>query len=106
MNLADPSSGPARGTTPPDGVLKSGEVRKVIIDLIGTANRFQASHRIRLDISSSNFAFCDVNPNTGEPPGHQMHEVTALNTVYHERGRPSHLNLPVMPAADVTGRTP
>lgn len=76
------------------------------VDLVGTANRFRAGHRIRVDISSSNFPFFEVNPNTGELPGHQTHEVTALNTVYHDRYRPSHLNLPVMQAASVTARTP
>jgi uncharacterized protein len=79
-------------------LLKPGEVRKVTIDLMGVANRFVAGHRIRLDISSSNFPFFDANPNTGERSGHQTHEVTALNTVYHDRGRASHINLPVMAA--------
>jgi len=82
-------------------LLKPGEIRKVTIDLVGVANRFRTGHRIRVDISSSNFPFFDVNPNTGERPGYQTHETTALNTVYHDRERPSHVNLPVMPAAPV-----
>jgi putative CocE/NonD family hydrolase len=76
-------------------LLKPGEIRKVSIDLVGVANRFRAGHRIRVDISSSNFPFFDVNPNTGERPGYETHETTALNTVYHDRERPSHINLPV-----------
>jgi putative CocE/NonD family hydrolase len=78
-------------------LLKTGEIRKVTIDLVGVANRFRTGHRIRVDISSSNFPFFDVNPNTGERPGNETHEVTALNTLYHDRERPSHINLPVMP---------
>jgi uncharacterized protein len=85
-------------------LLKPGEIRKVTIDLVGVANRFRSGHRIRVDISSSNFPFFDVNPGTGERPGHQTHSVRALNTVYHDRGRPSHINLPVMPAGAVAGR--
>jgi putative CocE/NonD family hydrolase len=98
MNLADRiirvSSGDYASTRT---LLKPGEIRKVTIDLIATASRFQPGHRIRLDISSSNFPFFDVNPNTGERPGHQTHRVTALNTVYHDRARPSRINLPVVP---------
>ncbi len=77
--------------------LKTGEIREVSIDLVGVANRFRAGHQIRVDISSSNFPFFDVNPNTGERSGYQTHEVTALNTVYHDRQRPSHIVLPVVP---------
>lgn len=78
-------------------LLDPGEIRKVTIDLVGTANRFQKGHRIRVDISSSNFPFFDVNPNTGERPGDQTHELRASNTVYHDRRRPSRVNLTVMP---------
>ncbi len=108
MNLADRiirvSSGDDAETR---RLLQPGEVRKVTIDLVGTANRFRAGHRIRVDISSSNFPFFELNPNTGELPAHQTHEATALNTVYHDREHPSHLNLPVMEVAGVarTGQT-
>lgn len=77
-------------------LLKSGEVRKVTIDLLGVGNHFKKGHRIRVDISSSNFPFFDINSNTGERPGYQTHEVVAINTVYHDRDHPSHINLPVM----------
>ena len=79
-------------------LLKPGEIRKVTIDLVGVANRFRTGHRIRVDISSSNFPFFDVNPNTGERSGYETHEITALNTVYHDRERPSHINLPAIAA--------
>ncbi|HUI42156.1 MAG TPA: CocE/NonD family hydrolase [Terriglobia bacterium] len=107
MNLADRIVRVSSGDdTAARSLLKPGEIRNVTIDLVGTANRFGTGHRIRVDISSSNFPFFDVNPNTGERPGHQTHEVTALNTVYHDRARPSHINLPVMPPGAVTARNP
>lgn len=77
-------------------LLKPGEVRKVTIDLLGVANRFKKGHRIRVDISSSNFPFFDVNPNTGERPGYHTHEVVANNIVYHDKDHPSHVNLPII----------
>lgn len=79
--------------------LKTGEIRKVTIDLLGTGNRFAKGHRIRLDISSSNFPYFDVNPNTGDLPGYQTHMVKAINTVYHDQSHPSHINLPILSAA-------
>lgn len=107
MNLADRIIRVSSGDdVASPAFLKPGEIRRVTIDLVGTANRFPKGHRIRVDISSSNFPFFDVNPNTGERPGHQTHEVTALNTVYHDRQRPSHLNLPVMPSRMAAGQNP
>ena len=79
-------------------LLKPAEIREVTVDLVGVANRFRAGHRIRVDISSSNFPYFDVNPNTGERSGYETHAITALNTVYHDRERPSHINLPAMTA--------
>jgi uncharacterized protein len=83
-------------------LLKPGEIRKVSIDLLGVANRFKKGHRIRLDISSSNFPFFDVNPNTGERPGYQTHMAIAMNTVYHDKDHPSHINLPILPVSALT----
>jgi len=80
-------------------LLKPGEVRKVRIDLLGVANRFVKGHRIRVDISSSNFPFFAVNANTGERPGFETHRVVARNTVYHDGAHPSHINLPLLPVS-------
>ena len=76
------------------------EVWRITITLYPTSNRFVRGHRIRLDISSSNFPRFDVNPNTGEPIGRDRRRCVAENTVYHERQRPSHVLLPVIPSAD------
>ena len=75
-----------------------GTVYEFGITLYPTANLFDTGHRIRLDISSSNFPRLDVNPNTGEPLGLNRRTVTAVNTVYHDAARPSHVLLSVVPA--------
>ncbi len=75
-----------------------GEVYEVTLEPFPTANVFKAGHRIRVDVSSSNFPRWDVNPNTGEPLARSRREVTADNTVYHDATRPSKIVLPVLPA--------
>ena len=67
------------------------------ITLYPTSNLFMAGHRIRLDVSSSNFPRFDVNPNTGEAIGRERRRVVADNTVFHERGRESRVVAPVIP---------
>jgi predicted acyl esterase len=62
-----------------------------------TSNLFVAGHRIRLDVSSSNFPRFDVNGNTGENPGRSPVKVSAQNQVYHDADRPSHVMLPIIP---------
>jgi putative CocE/NonD family hydrolase len=74
-----------------------GEVVEITITLYPTSNLFAAGHRIRLDISSSNFPRFDVNPNTGDPLGTERRRVGADNTVFHHAHRPSHVVLPVIP---------
>ncbi len=73
------------------------EIYEIEIDLLGTATRFKKGHRIRLDVSSSNYPFFDVNPNTGERPGHHTHMAPARNSVYHDRMRPSKLQMLILP---------
>ncbi len=74
-----------------------GEVVEVTIELYPTSNLFVAGHRIRVDISSSNFPRFDVNPNTGDNPNVTRRRVVADNTVLHRLDRPSRLVLPVVP---------
>jgi uncharacterized protein len=69
----------------------------VTIELPPTSNLFDVGHRIRVDISSSNWPRLDVNPNTGEPMGRHTHMVVAEQTVYADAERPSHIVLPVIP---------
>ncbi|MCA1651141.1 MAG: CocE/NonD family hydrolase, partial [Acidobacteria bacterium] len=77
-------------------LLKPGEIVPVTIVLYPTSNLFKAGHRIRLDISSSNFPRFDVNPNTGEPLGRHRRWVIAENSVYHDPERTSHIVLPIV----------
>jgi len=81
--------------------LEPGEVAGITVTLYPTSNLFVAGHRIRLDISSSNFPRFDVNPNTGEPIAQERRSVAADNTVYHDAPRPSHIVLPTVGAGPV-----
>jgi len=77
--------------------LKPGTVYKVKLDLWATSNVFLAGHRIRFEVSSSNFPRFDRNLNTGEEQAHASRMVKASNTVVHDREHPSALILPVVP---------
>lgn len=70
-------------------MMTPGEVYKLEFDLFPTANRFAAGHRIRIDLSSSNWPRFDVNPNTGEPLGCHRRLVMADNTIHHGSETPS-----------------
>jgi uncharacterized protein len=74
-----------------------GEVRRIKVTLFPTANRFPPGHRVRLDISSSNFPKFDVNPNSGEPEGLARLRRVAVNSVFADASRPSLVMLPVLP---------
>jgi uncharacterized protein len=79
-------------------MLTPGAVYPFTIEPFPTANVFKKGHRIRVDISSSNFPRFDANPNTGEPLGKNRRMVTADNTIYHSARYPSHIVLPIAPA--------
>ncbi len=81
-------------------LMEPGEVYPVTIKLYPTSNVFKKGHRIRVDISSSNFPRFDLNPNTGEPLNENRRVEAAVNTVYHDRQRPSHILLPTIPRKD------
>jgi len=67
------------------------------IDLWATSNVFRAGHRLRLEVSSSNFPRFDRNLNTGELAANSTKWVTATNTILHDKAHPSALILPIMP---------
>ena len=77
-------------------LLEPGKVYPIHIKLAPTSNLFKAGHKIRIDISSSNFPRLDVNPNTGEPVGQHTHTVVAKNTIFCNKDYPSAINLPVV----------
>jgi putative CocE/NonD family hydrolase len=78
-------------------LMEPGQIYAVTITLPPTSNLFKAGHRIRLDISSSNFPRFDCNPNTGEPIGRHTFTQPADNAVYCAAAHASHILLPVIP---------
>ncbi len=80
-------------------LMKAGEVYRLTIDAGVTSNVFRAGHRIRVEISSSNFPRFDRNPNTGRPVADEKELRKALQSVFHEGDRRSYLVLPVTPPA-------
>jgi uncharacterized protein len=74
-----------------------GTVYPFAIVLYPTSNVFAKGHRVRLDISSSNYPRFDVNPNTGDPLGTSGRSIVAENTLYHDAAHPSYITLPVTP---------
>jgi putative CocE/NonD family hydrolase len=87
-----------RDQAPQRHLLVPGQPYKLLIRPFDTANVFKKGHRIRLDISSSNFPRFDVNPNTGEPLGSNRRQIEVDNAVYHDPQRPSMLTLWLLPA--------
>jgi putative CocE/NonD family hydrolase len=79
-------------------LLEPDKVYELHLDLWATANLFKAGHRIRLEVSSSNFPRFDRNTNTGGTIAEDgPNDLTqAINRVFHDRARPSHLILPVI----------
>ena len=80
-------------------LMQPGTIYPFSIKLYPTSNVFKRGHRIRVDVSSSNFPRFDVNPNTGEPLNDNRRSEVAINTVYHDSLHPSHIVLPIVPAA-------
>jgi uncharacterized protein len=78
--------------------LKPGEIYPITIEMYPTSLVFARGHRIRVDISSSNFPRFDVNPNTGEPLNNNRRWAIADNAIYHDPQHPSHIDLPIIPA--------
>jgi putative CocE/NonD family hydrolase len=82
-------------------LLKPGEVTEFKIDAGVTSNVFQKGHRIRIEISSSNFPRFDRNPNTGKPIADETELVPATQTIHHDHKHESYVLLPVVPEASL-----
>jgi len=78
-------------------LMKPSEIYLFTIEMYPTSLVFQKGHRIRLDISSSNFPRFDVNPNTGEALNDNRRWAIAINTIYHDAQHPSQIVLPIIP---------
>jgi putative CocE/NonD family hydrolase len=79
-------------------LMTPGTVYPITITLYPTANVFKQGHRLRIDVSSSNYPRFDVNPNTGDPLGTYRRMLAVDNTVYHDAQHPSHVLLPIVPS--------
>jgi putative CocE/NonD family hydrolase len=82
--------------------VEPGRVYEYTIQGMVTGNVFRRGHRIRLEVSSSNFPRFDRNPNTGHPIGADAELRPARQTILHDRAHPSHALLPVIPASTAT----
>jgi len=80
--------------------MEPGQVYRVVLGPMNTSNYFAAGHRIRIEVSSSNFPRFDRNLNTGGRNYDESQGVVAHNAVHHSRAYPSSLQLTVVPARD------
>jgi putative CocE/NonD family hydrolase len=85
-----------------DGILRQtydvGDQRaSIVIQLGATSNVFRKGHRIRLDVSSSNFPLFDRNPNTGTPIAFETRAVASIQKIHHDASTPSFVELPIVP---------
>ena len=83
-----------------ESLLEPGQPYRFSIDLWATSNVFKAGHRIRVQVTSSNFPRWDRNPNTGHAMGIDTEADlrTAQQTILHDREHPSHVLLPLVAA--------
>src|SRR5438045_3896737 len=81
-------------------LMTPGQVYEFTIEMYPTSLVFKKGHRIRLDVSSSNFPRFDLNPNTGEPLNDNHCWRVAENSVYHDPQHPSRIILPIIPAGE------
>jgi uncharacterized protein len=74
-----------------------GETYHITVDLWATSNVFLAGHKLRLEVSSSNFPRFDRNLNTGEEQARATRMSKATNVVYHDKVHPSALVVSIVP---------
>jgi putative CocE/NonD family hydrolase len=77
--------------------IQPGEIVEFTVRLGHISQLFRKGHRIRIDITSSNFPTFDRNMNTGNPIGEDAEGIAALQTIYHQAGYASYIDLPVIP---------
>ena len=79
--------------------LEPHQVHAITIRAFPTSNLFRAGHRIRIEVSSSNFPHFDVNPNSDWRVA-DASPVVARNSIFVDRDHPSHILLPIVPDAE------
>jgi putative CocE/NonD family hydrolase len=84
--------------------MEKGKVYKVTLQPLTTSNWFAPGHRLRIEVSSSNFPRFDRNLNTGGNNYDEWSAVVATNTVHHSKQYPSSLTVTVVPARSQTSQ--
>jgi putative CocE/NonD family hydrolase len=84
------------GYDKPNVWMEPGKVYKVTLQPMTTSNYFEAGHRIRLEVSSSNFPRFDRNLNTGGKNYDESKGVVARNAVHHSKQYPSQVKITVV----------
>jgi putative CocE/NonD family hydrolase len=84
------------GYDKPNVWMEPGKVYKVTLGPMVTSNYFEAGHRIRIEVSSSNFPRFDRNLNTGGRNYDESRGVVARNAVHHSKQYPSEIKLTVV----------
>ena len=84
------------GYDKPEVRMEPGKIYKVTLQPMTTSNFFEAGHRIRLEVSSSNFPRFDRNLNTGGKNYNESQGVVAHNAVHHSRLYPSEIKITVV----------
>lgn len=98
LNLSDAiCRGRFRGYRDEPDLLAAGDIYEFYMEPYDTAAVFKPGHRIRLDVSSSNWPRFDVNHNTGGPLYEDEEYRVAENEVHHSATHPTHVELPLQP---------
>jgi putative CocE/NonD family hydrolase len=84
------------GYDKPETRMQPGRVYKVALQPMTTSNYFDAGHRIRIEVSSSNFPRFDRNLNTGGRNYDETTGVPAHSAVHHSKQYPSQLTITVV----------
>lgn len=76
--------------------MEKGKVYKLTLSPMSTSNYFAPGHRIRIEVSSSNFPRFDRNMNTGGDNVSETKGVVAHNQIFHTAQYPSQIRLPIV----------
>jgi hypothetical protein len=94
------------GYAKPPVFMDKGKVYKATLQALTTSNHFAPGHRLRIEVSSSNFPRFDRNLNTGGSNFDEDKGVVARNAVHHSKAYPSSLTYTVVPARAAASAAP
>jgi putative CocE/NonD family hydrolase len=83
--------------------LTPGKIEKYAVNMWATSNVFKKGHRIRVEVTSSNFPYADRNPNAFVDLAKATEKdfTTASQSVYHEGKYSSYVELPIIPQSRI-----